>query len=144
MSGDEQSRIALQAIAAAWNAASQRWDAQALAAIYTEDALFFGGRPAHSVGRAEIHAYFASYQGIIESARLALMDQHLVALAPGVHLAQGIGDFSFVLSGGRATQSRVRTTLVIVQQHQDQDPQRAWQIRQHHFSPEPAVPPLGD
>lgn len=131
-----QALEAVRAIEAAWNAAGRTWDAQALAAIYAADAVFHGGRPDHHVGHAAIRAYFDSYVGVIESATLALRDQHIQTLAAGVVLAQGFGDFGFVLQGGQATRSLVRTTLVLVQQD-------VWRVQAHHFSPPPPAPPLG-
>jgi uncharacterized protein (TIGR02246 family) len=128
--------VALAQVQAAWNAAARRWDAQALTAVYTEDALFFGGRPGHSVGAGEIRAYFASYEGVIESATLELVEQQFLLLADDCFLAQGYGEFAFVLSGGRPSHSRLRTTLIVVLQ------QGEWKIRQHHFSTTPESPPI--
>lgn len=128
---------ALGAVEAAWNAAALAWDAQALAAIYTDDALLFGGRPGHAVGRAAIRDYFASYDGTIVSGRMALVEQQLQALAPELLLAQGYVDFAFVLAGDRHTRSSLRSTLIL------QRLQGTWRIRQHHFSPVPEAPPLG-
>jgi uncharacterized protein (TIGR02246 family) len=127
----------LAAVQRAWNAAGRPWNADRLAAVYTHDALFFGGRPGHFVGRAAVRDYFASYIGVIESGSLVLVEQQLVELSPGCLLAQGYADFSFVLSGNQATRSRVRTTLLIIRDGGD------WRIRQHHFSPTPDAPPLG-
>jgi uncharacterized protein (TIGR02246 family) len=127
---------ALRTVQAAWNAAGRHWDAAMLTAIYTDDAFFYGGRPGHSVGAASILAYFVSYRGIIESATMDLVDQHVVALAPGCVMAQGYVDFGFVLAGRGATRSRLRTTLTLVATRE------GWRIRQHHFSPTPAEPPL--
>jgi uncharacterized protein (TIGR02246 family) len=127
---------ALAQIEAAWNAAARRWSADALTAVYTNDALFFGGRPGHSVGAAAIREYFASYEGVIDSATLALVEQQCVRLADDCFLAQGYGEFAFVLSGGRPSHSRLRTTLVVALQ------QGEWKIRQHHFSTTPESPPI--
>jgi uncharacterized protein (TIGR02246 family) len=127
---------ALAAIQAAWNAGASNWSPQALTAIYTADALFFGGRPHHSVGVKAIREYFASYDGVIESASLELVEQHFIRLAADCFLAQGYGNFSFALSGNRTSRSRLRTTLVIVLQ------QGEWRIRLHHFSSPPEVPPI--
>jgi uncharacterized protein (TIGR02246 family) len=132
-----EAHAALAAVQRAWNAGGNAWNADALAEVYTHDALFFGGRPGHFVGRAAVRDYFASYAGVIESGTMDLVEQELVELCPGCLLAQGYADFSFVLSGNQATHSRLRTTLVIVREGQ------GWRIRQHHFSPTPAVPPLG-
>lgn len=128
---------ALDNVAARWNAAAAPWNADGLAAVYTADALFFGGRPGHCVGADAIHAYFKSYEGVIRSGRMVLVDQHLKCLAPACVLSQGFADFSFELGDGQSTLSRLRTTLVLVGE------QGAWRIAQHHFSPTPEVPPLG-
>jgi len=128
---------ALAAVLQGWNSAARQWDARALAALYTDDALFFGGRPSHAVGRPAIEQYFLSYAGEILSGRLELADQHVLQLDAGNFLAQGYGDFSFVLRPDLRTASRLRTSWLLTRQGQD------WKIRQHHFSPPPAVPPLG-
>lgn len=119
-----------------WNAAACPWNADALTAAYSNDALFFGGRPGHSVGAGAIHEYFASYMGVIESATLELVEQQVIHLAQDCLLAQGYGEFAFVLSGGRTSRSRLRTTLVIAL-HDGK-----WKIRQHHFSTTPESPPI--
>lgn len=130
-------QAALDAAVVGWNAAAAPWDAEALAALYTADALFFGGRPGHGVGANAIHAYFKSYEGVIRSARMDLAEQQLKPLAPGCVLAQGFADFSFELSDGQTTRSRLRATLVL-----RREPDR-WRILDHHFSTIPEAPPLG-
>jgi uncharacterized protein (TIGR02246 family) len=129
-------RAALAIVQAAWNAAAHHWHPGRLTAVYADDALFFGGRPGHSVGASAIRDYFASYEGVIKSARMELVEQRFICLAEECFLAQGFGEFSFALAGDRQSRSRLRTTLVIGRQH-DQ-----WKIRQHHFSASPEVPPL--
>lgn len=133
-----QSTAVLADLNAAWSAAASPWDPAALAKLYSEDALFYGGRVGHAVGHAAIEAYFASYDGIIVAARLDLVEQHLRQLAPDCWMAQGYGRFTFELSSGKITQSQLRTTWVVA------EIDGAWRIRQHHFSPTPAAPPLGD
>jgi uncharacterized protein (TIGR02246 family) len=132
----EEARSVLSKIETAWNAGARSWNPHALTAVYTPDALFFGGRPGHSVGAEAIRGYFASYDGVIESATLDLVEQHLIPLADDCFLAQGFGEFMFALSGGRTSTSRLRTTLVIGL-HEGE-----WRIRQHHFSAEPESPPI--
>ena len=122
----------------AWNLAAKVWNPEALARLYADDALFYGGRPGHSVGAAAIQAYFASYDGIIQSAVLDLIEQELVQISPESFVSQGLGAFAFVLVGGRQTQSVLRTTLVISKLYGQ------WKIQLHHFSVTPEVPPLGD
>ncbi len=121
----------------AWNLAAKVWNPEALARLYADDALFYGGRSGHSVGVAAIQAYFASYDGIIQSAVLDLIEQEIVQLSPESFVSQGLGVFSFVLAGGRHTQSVLRTTLVLSKLNGQ------WKIQLHHFSVTPEVPPLG-
>lgn len=128
---------ALDNVVARWNAAAAPWNADGLTTIYTADALFFGGRPGHFVGADAIRAYFTSYEGVIRAGRMVLVDQHPKCLEPSCVLSQGFADFFFELADGQSTHSRLRTTLVLVRD------QGGWQIAQHHFSPTPEVPPLG-
>ncbi len=130
-------REILARVIAQWNDAGKSWDVEGLTNVYAEDALFFGGRPAHCVGADEIRRYFGSYKGVILSAGMELRDQHVVPLAPGLFLAQGLADFSFILEHGQRTQSQLRSTVLIERRQGD------WKIRQYHFSPMPPEPPLG-
>lgn len=127
---------ALFAVENAWNQAAGRWNACALAAVYTPDALFFGGRPGHCTGRAAIREYFASYEGILRSDTISLSELQGVPLAAGCVLAQGFVEFSFELADGECTCSRLRGTFVLQEQG------GAWMICQHHVSTSPLVPPL--
>ncbi|BBU30556.1 hypothetical protein BTHE68_42900 [Burkholderia sp. THE68] len=129
-------RSALAVVQASWNLSARNWDVDALTAVYTDDALFFGGRPGHAVGPRAIREYFASYEGVIESATLELVEQHFIPVTDDCFLAQGFGEFLFVLGGSRVSRSRLRTTLLIVRQQND------WKIRQHHFSASPESPPI--
>lgn len=132
-----EARAALDAIQAAWNDGAKPWNPARLASVYTRDALFLGGRPGHSVGSEAIQAYFSSYVGVIQAGTMALVEQEVRELAPGCLLAQGFVEFAFVLVQGPTTRSRLRTTLVFALEGQ------TWKIRQHHFSPTPEAPPLG-
>lgn len=131
-----EAEAALRAVERAWNAAAQPWDPAALAAIYTKDALFYGGRIGHSVGQDQVRAYFESYSGLFTSVRLALVEQELRELAPGTVLAQGTASFEFDFIAGGASQSVLRSTLVLTHRPE------GWRILQHHFSPTPAEPPI--
>jgi len=122
---------------ATWNAAGRYWGCDGLAACFTDDGLFFGGRPEHSVGREAITAYFRSYVGVIASCTLQLRDQEVLELSAECLVCQGFGDFSFVLADGRHTRSVVRTTLILVRQED------GWKARLQHFAPPPSEPPLG-
>jgi uncharacterized protein (TIGR02246 family) len=128
----------LTTIEAAWNAAGTPWSPPRLAAIYAPDALFFGGRPGQSVGAAAIQQYFESYNGVIIEGSMQLVKQQVLEVAPGCQLAQGYVQFRFLLADGRRTESRLRTTLLLVESSD------TWKIRQHHFSTSPDAPPLGN
>src|SRR3979409_133288 len=78
-----------------WNEAARNWSPEAFTAIYTDDALFFGGRPGFFVGRERIEQYYRSYVGVVSSAALKYSDQSFIELAPGTVLAQGFAHFSF-------------------------------------------------
>lgn len=137
IAGIADCQAALAEIESCWNAAARPWNPSALADLYVEDAVFFGGRAGHSVGHQAIRQYFESYAGVIESAHLELVEQRLLRLDEFSFLAQGYGEFSFVLAGNVETRSRLRTTLVVVRTVQ------GLQIRAHHFSITPEAPPLG-
>lgn len=128
---------ALDAVCAEWNRAGARWDADGLAATYCEDGLLFGGRPGHYVGRESIRAYFATYDGVILAGGMTLSETALRTLGEDCILAQGMVCFDFTLAGQAQTRSTLRATLVL-----RRDSGR-WRILQHHFSSEPAAPPLG-
>src|SRR6478609_11418678 len=104
----------LRAVERDWNAAAKHWDAAGLAALYTEDALFYGGRPGHAVGHAKVREYFDSYIGTLAAARLALVDQELRKLSEGVYLTQGYARFDFDLTAGGVSSSLLRSTLVLM------------------------------
>jgi uncharacterized protein (TIGR02246 family) len=127
---------ALRTVERDWNTAAQHWDAESLMALYTDDALFYGGRPGHAVGQARVREYFDSYVGTLASARLALVDQELRKLSEGVYLAQGYARFDFGLTAGGVSSTLLRSTLVLMHR------QEGWRIAQHHFSVAPSEPPI--
>lgn len=126
----------VQDVLAGWNRAAQTWNVDGLVAMYTEDALMFGGRPGLSVGLAGMRTYFGSYVGQLASTHLDLVDQYIVALAPDIYLTQGFGVFKFQLASGENTGTTMRTTLVLVRRG------GRWKIQQHHFSTIPDKPPI--
>src|SRR5436190_9464195 len=127
-----EGETALRAVERDWNAAAQHWNSAGLVALYTEDALFYGGRPGHAVGHAKVREYFDSYVGTLAGARLALVDQELRKLGEGVYLAQGYAAFDFDLTTGGATRTVLRSTLVLTRRPE------GWRVVQHHFSSPPA------
>ena len=129
-----EAEVALREVEGDWNKAAQPWNPARLAALYTEDALFYGGRPGHAVGQAAVRAYFDSYVGMIASARLALTEQQLRPLGDGIRLAQGYAAFDIDMVAGGTSVTMLRSTLVLVRRAE------GWRIAQHHFSATPAEP----
>lgn len=127
----------IAAVRNAWNAGAHDWNSDRLADVYSPDALFFGGRPGHAVGRVAIRNYFASYCRIIRSSSVRFEELELRRLAPQTLLAQGFAAFDFVLSNGHQTHSRLRASWLLVER------EGGWCILQHHISSSPAQPPLG-
>lgn len=132
-----QDILQLEGLAERWSAAASDWDVDALSDLYDDDALLFGGRPNHAVGRPAIRTYFASYGGVILSAALTLFDQEILEIDDRCIFAQGFGNFVFTLAGETRTESRFRTSLLMWRG-------ASGRIRAHHFSSVPDVPPLGD
>jgi uncharacterized protein (TIGR02246 family) len=119
-----------------WNEAAHKWDLEAFASIYTEDALFFGGRPGFFSGVDQIKEYYRSYVGVVASAAIKYHEQKIIELAPGALLAQGFADFNFTLANGDRGRTRLRSTNILVMRDND------WKVIQHHFSEPIAEPPI--
>jgi uncharacterized protein (TIGR02246 family) len=119
-----------------WNEAALTWDVAGLTAMYTPDAVMYGGRPGMSVGHTGMHQYFSSYIDMLASTKLDLTDQVMIELAPNVYLSQGYGVFQFQLKSGKKSGTTMRTTLVLVERDNE------WKILQHHFSLTPDEPPV--
>lgn len=128
----------LNELLAAWSRAATPWNATELGSLYSEDACLFGGRPGHSIGRAEITRYFACYDGVILSASIKPLDQEFSAPEPHLVIAQGHVEFAFLLGTGNRTKSLLRSTLILKREG------GRWRISHHHFSPIPETPPLGE
>src|SRR4051812_42641850 len=109
--GLPEGETALRTVERDWNAAAQDWNTEALAALYVKDALFYGGRPGHAVGQAEVRRYFDSYVGTLAAARLALVDQEIRRLGEGIYLTQGYAAFEFDLIAGASARTVLRSTL---------------------------------
>ena len=128
--------VLLREIEARWNAAAAPLDPVAIAAVYSQHALFFGGLPDHYVGRAEVERYFQHYVGMLTSISLTLRDMFICDAPEGMVLIQGFADFSFGLPDGRTTQASLRATLGMIREDE------GWKISLHHFSPPPECPPV--
>jgi uncharacterized protein (TIGR02246 family) len=124
-------------VAACWNAAAAAWSPDALASLYADDAVLFGGRARHFTGRDGVRAYFESYRGMLAAVELTLKDQVAIQVSPELVLAQGFADIQFTLGDGRRTSALFRTTWLL-QASNGLD----CQIKAHHFSPVPEVLPI--
>lgn len=133
---DTASAKALESIESRWGSAAATWDPDKFAALYTDDALFFGGLPSLYVGSTEIHKYFSYYVGTVKAASIKFVDQQVRKLGPDAFLFQGFGNFHVTLTSGAEFDSVQRTTLLIVRQAGE------WKIAQHHFSTQPDAPPI--
>lgn len=132
------SQAVLEQVVTAWNHSASSWDAKGIAATYCKDAMLFGGRAGHFVGRAAIRDYFASYNGIIVSATMQLSEMLDRELGSGYRLFQGMAHFEFRMAHNKKTQSKLRATLVLIREAD------GWYIIDHHFSTIPIEPPLND
>ena len=119
-----------------WSDAASPLSPDAIAALYTPDALFFGGRPDHYIGRASVREYFESYRDMLASIKLTIRDAHFAEASDRFLLAQGTADFTFGLVDGRITLASLRATLALRRSD------AGWMICLHHFSPPPEVPPV--
>lgn len=131
-----QAEKALSQAVGRWNEAANPLSPESIAAVYTQDALFFGGRPDHYVGRASVREYFETYRDILASIKLAIRDVHFAEADHRFLLAQGVADFTFGLLDGRTTFASLRATLAL------RRPDADWMICLHHFSPPPEVSPV--
>lgn len=115
------------ALEAKWSDAFAKWDLDALAALYTKDALFFGTAPDLFVGQDGVKTYFSKLpKGVFKSA--AFSDQHVIRLSAGVIVAAGSITFTREVNG-QSSQLPFRITLTMVKQG------KGWKIAAHHASP---------
>lgn len=126
----------LRSVVGRWSDAANPLSPEKIAAVYSPDALFFGGRPDHYIGRASVRDYFETYRDILASIALEIRDVHFAEVGDRLLLAQGTADFNFGLLDGRSTFASLRATLALRRSDAD------WMICLHHFSPPPEVPPV--
>lgn len=105
-----------------WRRAFLARDANALAALYTKDALFFGSTPDLYLGRDGVRDYFATLRADVVLD--AFDTQQVVQASEDTIIAAGYWQFLF---GGEARPYRLTWTIV------RRDGQ--WLIAAHHASP---------
>ena len=109
-----------------WTEAFARADAEALAALYTDDALFFGSMPDLYLGASGVRRYFETLPKGYENAAFA--DTQAVEI--GADLIVSAGFVTFTGERNRERFSllyRMSWTLVRSGDH--------WRIASHHASP---------
>jgi uncharacterized protein (TIGR02246 family) len=115
------------AVEAKWSSAFAKWDLDALAALYTKDALLFGTAPDLYAGQTGVKEYFAKLPtGVFKAATFS--DQHVVRLSSGVITTAGFVTFTREVNG-QTSQLPFRISLTLVRQG------NAWKIASHHASP---------
>jgi uncharacterized protein (TIGR02246 family) len=114
----------VSAIIEKWSAGFSKLDADALAALYSNNALFFGSNPALYRGREGVAAYFTALPRW-SSPTVRFTD--IVAAPVGPDLISMAGTASFVVDEGATTLS-VKITWVIAREDGD------WKIVSHHVS----------
>ncbi len=121
----ETGHSVVDAIVATWSAAFTRLDADALAALYSDEALFYGSVPTLFRGRAGVAAYF---NGLTRwpSPTVAFSDWVVTTL--GADVINMAGKATFLVSQD-ATPLNVKITWVVVREAD------GWHILSHHVSP---------
>ncbi len=125
MSAAPDARAILGAIIAEWSAAFTRLDADALSALYSEQALFYGSVPTLFRGRAGVAAYF---NGLTRWPSPTVAFTDLVTTTVGDDLVNMAGRATF-LTTPDAAPLNVKITWIILRENKD------WKIVSHHVSP---------
>ncbi|MCP1851819.1 MULTISPECIES: YybH family protein [Bradyrhizobium] len=120
---DESDEIA-SAIIARWSAGFSRLDANALSALYSKSAFFFGSNPTLYRGRDGVKAYF---DGLPRWHAPRVQFSDVRAERVNADLVNMAGIASFVLDGD-APSLAVKITWVIAREDGD------WKIVCHHVS----------
>ena len=123
---------AVAALLTAWAAGFAAHDPAAIAALYAQDALFYGSLPALYRGPAGVLEYFRALA--VRSGQAAFHDLVVSSAGPDIRIVAGNATFAW--NGGAPVTLRI--TQVHVRQH------GAWKILNHHVSTRPPwAPPSG-
>jgi uncharacterized protein (TIGR02246 family) len=122
MSGEADNVVS--AIIGKWSAAFSKLDAEALAALYSRNAFFFGSNPTLYRGRDGVAAYF---NGLPRwpSPRVEFADRHTAQVSPDLINFAATANFSL---DDDAAPLSVKITWVIAQEDGE------WRIVSHHVS----------
>lgn len=116
-------------IMAKWADIFSRFDAEAQASLYSNNALFYGSKPTLYRGRDGVASYF---NGLAKWSSREVTFTDVVAVPAGDHVINVAGIANFVIDKG-ATSLSVKITWVIVREDGD------WKIVSHHVSPRSAL-----
>jgi uncharacterized protein (TIGR02246 family) len=109
-----------------WSEAFARADIDALALLYTSDALFFGSMPDLYLGQSGVRRYFETLAKGYEAAAFA--DTQTVEMAPGIITCAGFVTFTGE-RGGKRFSFLFRMSWTLIRTIED------WRIASHHASP---------
>jgi uncharacterized protein (TIGR02246 family) len=118
----------VSAIAEKWSAGFNKLDAEAIASLYSKNALFYGSTPPLFKGKEGVTAYFNALPRW-KSPMVQFSD--LVTTPVGADIINVAGTASFILAEN-APPVAFRLTWVIVREDGD------WKILSHHVSPKAA------
>ena len=135
---EQEGAGAIREIERLWRHGGAPYDPHALTALYTENALFYGGLPAHYVGQGEIERYFEYYRELVGTSSLAFRDLAFRRLSDSMIAVQGFVDFTFGLPDGQTSHATLRATLVLSLGLD------GWRILLQHFSNPPLKTPVPD
>jgi ketosteroid isomerase-like protein len=112
------------ALEAKWSDALAKWDIDALAALYTKDALIIDSAPELYVGQDGVKTYFSKLpKGVFKLATFS--DQHVIRLTGSVIVAAGFVTFTRE-ANGQTSQVPFRITLTLLRVG------KGWKLAAHH------------
>jgi uncharacterized protein (TIGR02246 family) len=115
------------AVQVKWSEAFARMDVDGIAALYTDDALFYGASQPLYRGVSGVRQYFTLLPAA-EKYKVEFADMQVVAYGTDVITSAGAAYFTFE-SKGQTKQLPLRITLTFVRKGAD------WKIASHHVSP---------
>ena len=120
----------VEAIIARWSAAFNRLDADALASLYSNSALFYGSVPTLFRGRDGVASYF---NGLTRWPSPTVAFTDLVTIAVGQDLVNMAGKATFMTTPD-AVPLTVKITWIVVRENSGSKDNN-WHIVSHHVSP---------
>ena len=120
----------VDAIIAKWSAAFNRLDADALASLYSDSALFYGSMPTLFRGRDGVASYF---NGLTRWPSPTVAFTDLATIAVGQDLINMAGRATFMTTPDAVPLSVKITWIILREESSSHD--KDWHIVSHHVSP---------